>query len=390
MHLLFATSLVPDVSPATGYDIANAAIVAAMRRVGVRVTVMGYAWPGREVADPDDTIVLGELDVRNETASLGVKARWTLGALTSGMTVSSYKMLALPRASVSHVLDHLGAVDAYVLNAVQFAGAFGDLFASKPFAFVAHNVEHRSAEENAAAARSPLQRWLFAREARLLKTLELELCRRARHVFTLAEGDRAPLGVSRDDRSSVLPLVTRTAPYRARRTRKVEADAVLLGTWTWQPNRIGLEWFLEAVTPHLPADFRVRIGGAIPAGMVPSRAGVEFVGRVADATEFVRSGAAVALVSQAGTGVQLKTIEAFELGLPCVATPKSLRGVDMLPSNCSVAEEPRAFARALVQTAKMGREIDGAGFFEAQRASLDRRVRFGLSRLGHVAAREFA
>lgn len=384
MHLLFATSLVPDTAPATGYDIANAAIVAALRRAGARVTVMGFAWPGREPSDPDDTIVLGELDVRNETASLAQKARWAVGAAATGMTVSSYKLLALPKAAVRRVLEHLGPIDAYVLNAVQFAGAYGELFGARPFAFVAHNVEHRSAEESAASARNPLERLLFEREAKLLRKIELDLCRRARFVFTLADADRAPLGVARDDRSAVLPLVTRAQPFRSHRPRRIDCDVALIGTWTWQPNRIGLDWFLDKVAPHLPSDLRIRIAGALPSGVTSAHPGVEFVGRVPDATAFVRSGSATALVSQAGTGVQLKTIEAFELGLPCVATSRSLRGIDVLPPNCSVADDPKEFARALVQTVKMGHEIDGREFHEAQIAALDRRVRIGLAHLGQA------
>ncbi|MBN9550641.1 MAG: glycosyl transferase, partial [Alphaproteobacteria bacterium] len=47
MHLLFATSIVPDGALASGYEIANAAIIDALRRAGVRVTVIGFIWPGK-------------------------------------------------------------------------------------------------------------------------------------------------------------------------------------------------------------------------------------------------------------------------------------------------------------------------------------------------------
>ena len=118
-----------------------------------------------------------------------------------------------------------------------------------------------SARENAAAAGSLFQRLLFRREARLLKIVEERLCRRARFVFTLAEEDRAALGVASDDRSAVLPLVTGArAPARKARARST-ATRRLIGTWTWQPNRIGLDWFLGKVVPHLRPDFRIRIAG---------------------------------------------------------------------------------------------------------------------------------
>ena len=72
MHLVFATSIVPSGTPSTGYEIANAAIIDALRRAGVRVTVLGYTWPGVQPSDPDNTLVLGEVDVRTvEVTFLG-------------------------------------------------------------------------------------------------------------------------------------------------------------------------------------------------------------------------------------------------------------------------------------------------------------------------------
>src|SRR6185295_16513684 len=101
------------------------------------------------------------------------------------------------------------------------------LFADRPSIFVAHNVEHASALENAAAANSRFQRLLFAREARLLKIMEERLCRQARFVFTLAEEDRAALGVASDERSAVLPLVTRTSAPTNKGPRRIDCDAAL-------------------------------------------------------------------------------------------------------------------------------------------------------------------
>ena len=77
----------------------------------------------------------------------------------------------------------------------------------------------RSAEENAAAARGPLQKYLFRREARLLERIERRLCDKAAFVFTLADEDRAALGVDAPGKSAALPLVTPASmPRRCRRT----------------------------------------------------------------------------------------------------------------------------------------------------------------------------
>jgi hypothetical protein len=273
---------------------------------------------------------------------------------------------------------------------VQFAGAFEKLFADRPSIFVAHNVEHLSARENAAAAGSLFQRLLFRREAKLLETMEERLCRRARFIFTLAEEDRAALGVASDDRSAVLPLVTGAQPPTEVALRRIDCEAALIGTWTWQPNRIGLDWFLGKVVPHLRPGFRIRIAGSMPSGVTSKHPGVEFVGRVPDAQAFVRSAAVIPLISTAGSGVQLKTIETFELGLPSVATSRSLRGIDHRPANCVVTDDPADFARALEAAATLIHDVDGSAFRRSQVRALDAAIRLGLEKLGPVRQEAFA
>jgi len=390
MHLLFATSIVPDGALASGYEIANAAIIAALRRAGVRVTVIGFIWPGKAASDPENTIVLGAVDVRTESASAMRKLAWLGKAMLSGLTFASVKLRAVSDSEVRAAIERAGPFDGYVLNSVQFAGAFEKLFADRPSIFVAHNVEHASARENAAAANSRFQRLLFAREARLLKIMEERLCRRARFVFTLAEEDRAALGVASDDRSAVLPPVTTAMAPKPVKPRRIDCDAALIGTWTWQPNRIGLDWFLEKVVPHLRRNFRIRIAGNMPSDITSAHPGVEFVGRVPDAQAFVRGAAVIPLISTAGSGVQLKTIETFELGLPSVATSRSLRGIDHRPANCVVTDDPAAFAGALEAAAADVRDVDGSAFHRSQMKALDAAIRLGLERLGPVGQEVFA
>ncbi|MCF6119222.1 glycosyltransferase family 4 protein [Mesorhizobium muleiense] len=390
MHLLFATSIVPDGALASGYEIANAAIIAALRRAGARVTVIGFTWPGKPASDPQNTIVLGAVDVRTETASSPQKLAWVARAMLSGLTFASVKLRVVNDSEVRAAVERAGPFDGYVLNSVQFAGAFERLFGDRPSIFVAHNVEHRSARENAAAAGGLFQRLLFRREARLLKTVEERLCRRARFVFTLAEEDRSALGVASDDRSAVLPLVTCTEPPVQKNPRRIDCDAALIGTWTWQPNRIGLDWFLEKVVPHLRPDFRVRIAGGMPSGLASAHPGVAFVGRVPDAQAFVRSAAVIPLISTSGSGVQLKTIETFELGLPSVATSHSLRGIDHRPVNCVVTDDPVAFAGALEAAVADVGDVDGSAFHRRQLKALDAAIRLGLDKLGSVGQEMFA
>lgn len=390
MHLLFATSIVPDGALSSGYEIANQAIIDALRRAGARVTVLGFGWPGKTPSDPENTILLGSLDVRTDAAPLPRKLAWLASAVASGLTFASAKLRMVSDETVREAIKAAGPFDGYILNSVQMAAAFESVFQDRPSIFVAHNVEFRSAAENSQAAKGAFQRALFRREARLLEVIEKRLCRKARFVFTLAEEDRAELGVASDTRSVALPLVTRSELSTGRGMRNIECEAALIGTWTWEPNRIGLDWFLSKVVPHLRKDFRIHIAGSVPAGVSSPHPGVKFVGRVPDAQAFVRSAAVIPLVSTSGSGVQLKTIETFELGLPSVATAHSLRGIAHKPQNCIMTDDPAAFARALEQTVDQRvADVDGSDFHRRQIAALDSAIALGLAKLG-VGAREVA
>jgi Glycosyl transferases group 1 len=398
MHLVFLTSLVPDEEPTTGYEIANKSVVGALRRNGVKITSLGFNWAGKHAKNRDDAVILGEVDVRSETAGAAEKANWVAKAFAGTLPVSSAKLRIVSENTVREALAGIEPFDGYVINGVTLAGAFQNLFRDKPYLYVAHNVEYLSAEENAVTANSSVKRFFFRREAKLLKDLELGLAYDAACTLALADEDRAPLKVSEPNRSVVLPLVTTGKSGIIGETRKIEFDAGLIGTWTWQPNRVGLEWFLAEVAPHLPAGFSIGLAGHVPSDFGAMPQAVKVLGRVADAKAFVNSCAVIPLVSRSGTGVQLKTIETFEAGLPSVATRRSLRGIETIPSNCLIADDPRLFAGALVKLAAQRRageiaDCDGAAFHRQQLFEQDKAaflalelLRGRLSQIGSRAA----
>lgn len=386
MNLVFISSSVPLAAPASGFDIANRVIFDALLRHGHRVTAMGFAPPGAALAYPEETVVLGREDFTTAAAGGARKAAWLVRALARRTSVASAKMLGVSRRRFADALGHRRPFDALVLNSVQLPGAFLHLLKEEPSVYVAHNVEHRSAAENARSATRALERYLFHREHRCLEWLETALCRRARHVFALSETDRAELAEGKGVSSSVLPLVTDIAPPPPTHRAQATHDIGLIGTWTWQPNRVGLTWFLDEVVPHLGPDVTIAIAGNLGEKPPVNHPGLRFMGRVEDARAFIRGSGVVALASRGGTGVQLKTIETFEMGLPSVATSSALRGVAAIPANCTAADDPKAFAEALirqVEAARQGRDLiaDGRQFHRDQLRGLDDALAAGLAGL---------
>ncbi|MEX3007057.1 glycosyltransferase [Hoeflea sp. TYP-13] len=386
MHLVFVSSLLPVKNPASGFDIANRVTVDALREQGIKVSLLGYKSPGVAIAEADGTAVLGEQEITTSKVPAATKLRWLMTAIANRTTFSSAKMLACGRPALLDGLKSLKPFDGLVLNSVQLPGAFIDDFKNYPSIFVAHNVEAQSAAENARHGANAFERLLFRREARLLARLEGALCRQSKFLWTLSEDDRMALAGADKSKSAVLPLVTSmTPPDPLPRDRTVKYDFGLIGSWSWRPNRIGLEWFLTEIVPKLPRDTSIAIAGDLSGTPAhDAHPGLQFLGRVPDAGEFLRSCAVVPLASTAGTGVQLKTIETFESGIPCVATTVAVRGIDKVPSNCTVADDPKAFADALVfrlRTTKTedGAAMDGRQFHTSQKSMLSAAIGMGVN-----------
>lgn len=395
MHIAFFTSLVMDGRPTTGYEIANQAIIDRLRGLGHRVSVIGFRLPRQAVSDDPDTHVLDVLDLENASAGPLDKVRFVLRALRTGLPISASKLTVYPEAKLRDVLAELAPVDIKLFNSYQMAAAFPSLFDANSL-FLAHNVEHVSARQNAVSATGTLARFLYARDARLLAGIENHLCQNARWVWTLSEEDRKTLDVP-EGRGGTLPLLlpqkTSARPQVPSPSFDVpslqpgvddlmDADIGLIGTWTWEPNRVGLEWFLRRVVPLLPGDLIIKVAGALPEGL-PTPQRVEFCGRVPSASAFLDGVRVVPLVSQGGTGVQLKTIEAFQTGLACVASASSLRGIANLPRNCRAANDPVTFAAALTDLVIQSRSgtnirIDGAEFSRGQGNAFEQGLMIGL------------
>ncbi|MGX1744306.1 glycosyltransferase [Bosea sp. NPDC055353] len=386
MRLAFLTSLIPVARPDTGFEIANAAILSALRAAGHEVTAIGFLRPGEVPAEPEQAVVVAEADIENAVVPTAQKLRWLAAAVRLGLPVACAKLRLAGAGRLVEAVRAHGPFDALILNSVMLPGAFPELLRLAPCILVEHNIEHVSAGENADHAESLLLRRLYRREARLLERLERKLWHEARFIWTLAEEDRGAIGPAYRDKSCALPLVSADGPAAAPPGDPGEApafDVGLIGTWTWGSNLIGLEWFLQEVCPLLPDGIRVAIAGRVPPEL-RTPLSVTLVGRVPSAEHFLRSCRLIALSSRAGTGVQLKTIEAMQLGLPAVATILSCRGFTALPANFTLADTAEDFARALterVATIRMGdrQRINGAAFMASQRAALADGLARGLA-----------
>jgi Glycosyl transferases group 1 len=382
MRLAFVTSLLPTGTPDTGFEIANTAVLDALRDAGCDITLFGVMRPGETADIRYNCITLEHIVIENAVAGKSRKARWLLDSVRLGLPVIASKLAPLGK-KLKAAMASAGPFDACIVNSAPVAAAFPHLFDDHTCLLVAHNVEHASARENARNAQG-LLRLLYAREARLLAREEHLALRRSRFIFCLAEEDRQGFGLDISEKSAVFPLLTpESAPLPA---ADPAFDIGLIGTWTWQPNLVGLRWFLNEVADRLPGDMTVAVAGRLPPGFSAPSANVALLGRVPDAAAFVASCRIMALTSRSGTGIQLKTIETFQMGKASVATRSSVRGFQDMPTNCLVADDPERFAAAAVKLvndirSERSTAADGRAFISRQKLGMRAAVSAGLAAL---------
>ncbi|WP_442756917.1 glycosyltransferase [Methylocystis sp. JAN1] len=114
-------------------------------------------------------------------------------------------------------------------------------------------------------------------------------------------------------------------------------------------------WFLREVAPRAPG-VNVTIAGNVDAG-VRARAPEQyetyrtwFLGRVDDPGAVYARARLVLLPTINGTGISIKAVEALSSGLPIIASPQALRGMDAEAfrlAGVTIAESAEDFAEAL-------------------------------------------
>ena len=121
-------------------------------------------------------------------------------------------------------------------------------------------------------------------------------------------------------------------------------------------------WFLREVAPRAP-DVAVTIAGNVDAGvrarapqLFAARASW-FLGRVEDPGAVYAKARLALLPTISGHGLSIKTVEALSSGLPLIATPQAMRGMDAaalsLPG-VRIAAHAEAFAAAMREAAAAG------------------------------------
>lgn len=219
----------------------------------------------------------------------------------------------------------------------------------KKIIFIAHNIEHEIYISQYQNTHNHLAKYIYQREAHLIKAYEDNLARIASQVWTLTSDDSKYFcGLNLNTKVFDLPssLHCSVEPLQHQTSSK-KFDIGIIGSWTWNANMLGLKWFFQKVYPYLPENLSIHVAGKGAEWLSGEYENVHYCGFVPDVQEFMAQAKAIAIPSVAGGGIQIKTLDAIASGLPIVATPVALRGIFEYPSQIEVTEQPDKFAHIL-------------------------------------------
>jgi glycosyl transferase family 1/glycosyl transferase family 4 len=256
-----------------------------------------------------------------------------------------------------------------------------------PVVLRAQNVESGLWAE-AARRGSGLRGIFLRREAKRLAAWEGRAVRRAAATLALTEEDAARLRELTGGAGRVR-VVRAPFPELPAGMGRLAGDpaVVVFGSRGWLPNEESAAWFAAEVWPAVRAAAPGAVLHLFGTDSKLEASDVVSHPSPSDSTEVYAPGSILAVPLRIASGVRIKILEAWARGVPVVATPAALAGLEVEDGReALVARDAQQFAAAI---ARLQREPKlGAGLVEAGRRAL--RARHGAGEIGWRMMSEYA
>ena len=391
MRVLFLTHRVPY-APNRGDRIRAYHILRYFKTAGVPVCVVALAHDKAEEA-----AATGLQDLVD--AAHIVRVTWIRNFVKASLQLAQHRPMThalLDSPSMRPVLERVchewrpDVVLAFCSGMARFA--MEPPLNSLPFVVDMVDVDSFKWEALAAHVRGP-RRWLYRREARLLRRFEADVTRAARATLVVSARECEALrSLDAAFTPLVLPVGIDVDTFRNTGQPSTSPEVVFTGVFSYEPNEHGAMWLIERVWPLVRARHPrahltlVGMGPGRGLQVQAARADVEVTGAVDDVRPYLwRASVAVAPLATA-RGVQTKVLEALAAGLPVVVTTPVHEGLpEQVRSACRRADSPEEFARAVGDL--LDRAGQGASVSDPHAALESLTWERSLAPLGGVLAR---
>ena len=291
--------------------------------------------------------------------ALTIKLR-ALKALLRGepLSVAAFNEAKL-HAAIRRKFDELrpDLIIVYSCNVAQFAEHFPQVPRIMQFG----DLDSLKWRQYAERSRIPLK-WIYAIEEKRFLAYERRIART--FSYALVHTD-----VERRDFERLIPGVPVTLVgngvdldyFRSGGDAKQPASIVFTGVMDYRPNVDAVVWFCNEILPVIQAEIAeasFTICGSRPTSTVLNLArqrGVAVTGWVPDTRPYLDRAEVFVAPLRMARGVQNKLLEAFAMGLPCVASTAAWSGTTIAQGEGILGtDNPRKFAEHVVRLLRHG------------------------------------
>jgi glycosyltransferase involved in cell wall biosynthesis len=206
-----------------------------------------------------------------------------------------------------------------------------------------HNAEYVMWQRQTELERNPMRRAVVSLEAGRVRRYEAGILTQFDITFAVSKADREALIAlgAEPSRTLLLPNLPDPGLLARDALEFMNVGPVILyfGTLSWQPNIEGLEYFIRSVLPLIRRavpEARLLISGkGAPARLVrlAESEGVAYLGPAADSEVLYQQARVFIETTRSGGGTKIKLLNALARGLPVVATPEALGGLEVSPGD---------------------------------------------------------
>ncbi|HEY8867546.1 MAG TPA: glycosyltransferase [Solirubrobacteraceae bacterium] len=231
---------------------------------------------------------------------------------------------------------------------------------SGPWVLAPHNHESKLKAQLADTAAEWPRRLAYRNEAQALAALERKYAAKFEHWLAVSEREAGEFRALGAASVAVAPNGVDPMPPPAAPTPLAQGEPLRLlfvGSLNYEPNRDGLEWFVEEVAPVVRERVPIDIEVVGPGRRGPELPGVRYLGRVDDLDSAYERAHAAVVPLRVGAGSRLKVLEALARGVPLVSTSVGAEGFDLVDGeHALIADEPATLAErlALLQASLQG------------------------------------
>ncbi len=348
MKVLFLTTIIPR-KERMGSEVASQCFIDALNQNKYTISIVGYMRKDDVFETHKQEIVIEKRYIETKRAKF-YPAIWLLSSLLKNLPYSAAKYYSRNYIKTVKELLISTKYDIVIIDHPQLGWLKDFLNHTDKLITLAHNIEQEIYQDSSKNARSFISRWIYRREANLIKKMEDTLATTSREVWTLTQHDAKYFStIEGAGRVRAFALPPGLAKLQDKPLSK-KFDIGIIGSWAWKANIEGLQWFLQEIYPQLPASFSIHIAGRGAEWLAGKYPNVDYRGFVPDVQEFMAQARVIAIPILSGGGIPIKTLDAIASGSAIVATPVAIRGIDAPPQTVQVADQPEIFAELLVST----------------------------------------